>query len=322
MRRPVLSPETYRRVTLAALVLLVFIVVTGAAVRLTGSGLGCTDWPTCEDNRVVAPLEYHAMVEFVNRCVTGLVSVAVTLAVLGSLVRRPRRRDLIWLSLGLVGGVVAQILLGGLVVLSHLWPPFVMGHFIVSMALLADAVVLHHRAGLADPPPDARPVDPRLRRLSRALVAAAGVVIVLGTVVTGAGPHSGENEGEFIERLPVAVHDAAQWHGASALAFLGLLLWGLRVLHRAGPSQVLRRRAEALLTVTVLQGAVGYTQYFTDVPPLLVALHVLGACLLWVATLWFHLGLSAGTPDPRESGHDRAGDRADDGAGRDLVTLR
>ncbi|OWY59411.1 hypothetical protein B7486_74705, partial [cyanobacterium TDX16] len=105
MRLPRSSPTAYRRITLAALLALCGIVVTGAAVRLTGSGLGCSDWPTCEDDRLVAPLEYHAMVEFVNRTITGFVSVAVILAVLGSLVRVPRRRDLTWWSLGLVAGV-------------------------------------------------------------------------------------------------------------------------------------------------------------------------------------------------------------------------
>src|SRR3954471_23108157 len=113
MRTPTLSPPAYRRVTLFALVALTFIVVTGGAVRLTGSGLGCPDWPTCARNRVVAPWEYHAMVEFVNRTITGLVSVAVMLAVLGSLVRRPRRKDLLWLSIRFVGGGVGANVLGG-----------------------------------------------------------------------------------------------------------------------------------------------------------------------------------------------------------------
>ncbi|MDP1804751.1 MAG: COX15/CtaA family protein, partial [Acidimicrobiales bacterium] len=145
MRVPTLSPPAYRRVTLFALLALAFIVVTGGAVRLTGSGLGCPDWPTCAENRVVAPWEYHAMVEFVNRTITGLVSMAVMLAVLGSLVRRPRRRDLLWLSVGLVAGVLGQIVLGGLTVLFHLTPGFVMAHFLLSMVLIANAVVLHHR---------------------------------------------------------------------------------------------------------------------------------------------------------------------------------
>src|SRR3712207_5852082 len=125
MRVPRLSPPAYRRITLAATLLLAFIIVTGGAVRLTGSGLGCPDWPTCAEDRVVAPWEYHAMIEFANRTVTGLVSAAVIVAVLGSLLRVPRRRDLVWLSLGLVAGVVGQIVLGGLTVLFELWPPLV-----------------------------------------------------------------------------------------------------------------------------------------------------------------------------------------------------
>src|SRR3954452_7181028 len=123
----------YRRITCGALVAVTIIIVTGAAVRLTGSGLGCPDWPTCARGRVVAPFEYHAMVEFVNRTVTGLVSVAVALAVLGSLLRTPRRRDLTRWSLGLVAGVVAQIVLGGVTVLLELTPPIVMAHFVLSL---------------------------------------------------------------------------------------------------------------------------------------------------------------------------------------------
>ncbi len=111
-----LSPRAYRQITLVALLSLCFIIVTGGAVRLTGSGLGCPDWPTCDGERLVAPLEYHAMVEFVNRTVTGLVSLAVILAVLGSRRRQPRRQDLVWLSWGLVAGVLAQAILGGITV--------------------------------------------------------------------------------------------------------------------------------------------------------------------------------------------------------------
>ncbi|MDP9070536.1 MAG: COX15/CtaA family protein, partial [Actinomycetota bacterium] len=149
-----ITPAGYRRVTLFALVALSFIVVTGAAVRLTGSGLGCTDWPTCEQGRL-APSEITdapAMIEFTNRLVTGLVSVAVILAVAGALRRAPRRLDLVWLAAGLVAGVLAQIVLGGLVVLFELSPRLVMGHFLLSMVILWNATVLHHRAGRSDGP--------------------------------------------------------------------------------------------------------------------------------------------------------------------------
>src|ERR1700730_16894829 len=142
-----LSPESYRRITLLAVWALGFIIVTGGAVRVTGSGLGCPDWPTCAGHQVVAKWQYHQMVEFGNRVVTGIVCIGVVLAVLGSRIRIPRRHDLTLLSWGLVAGVAAQIVLGGESVKHHLAPPFVMGHFLVSMLLLWDAVVLHVRAG-------------------------------------------------------------------------------------------------------------------------------------------------------------------------------
>ena len=152
MGRLRISPRAYRQVTLAAAILLALIIVTGAAVRLTGSGLGCPEWPNCTKGHLTAGAsdDIHAKVEFANRVVTGLVSVGVILAVLGSLVRLPRRKDLVWLSLGLVVGVIAQALLGALVVEELLDPPFVMGHFLLSAVLLADAIVLYHRAELPD----------------------------------------------------------------------------------------------------------------------------------------------------------------------------
>jgi heme a synthase len=297
--RPTLSPQDYRKVTAVALALLVMIVVTGAAVRLTGSGLGCTDWPNCEDGRLVAPLELHPMVEFVNRMITGLVSLAVMVAVLGSLVREPRRRDLTWLSIGLVGGVLAQIVLGGLVVLFDLNPVLVQGHFVVSMVLIADAVVLHHRAGEPDAP--RRPVvTPLLRRLVVALVVLAAIVILTGTAVTGAGPHAGDEEAK---RLPFTVHASARVHGIAMIAFLVTTLATLwRVRNERAPASV-ARSAEALLGILVLQAAVGYTQYFTEIPPLLVGLHVLGATIVWIAVLQLLLRLSAPAERLRDWDH-------------------
>ena len=319
MRLPTLSPPAYRRVTLVALVALTFIIVSGAAVRLTGSGLGCPDWPTCADDRVVAPLEYHAMVEFVNRTVTGLVSLAVIVAVLGSLRRQPRRRDLAWLSLGLVGGVIGQIVLGGLTVLFELKPGFVMAHFLVSMVLLFDAVVLHDRAGrpdgpdpAGDPAGDGRPdgpdpaVDPGdagdavawtadrdLRLLGSLAVAAAGLVLFLGTVVTSSGPHGGD---ENAERLQFALPQVARLHGAAVVVFLGLTVVALLRLRAAkAPTRVLRR-GELVLAVSVAQAAIGYIQYFNGVPALLVGVHVAGAAAVWIAALRLRLSLSAPTP--------------------------
>lgn len=302
MERLSLSPRSYSRVTTVALGALAFIVVTGAAVRLTGSGLGCPEWPSCGGGRIVAPLEYHPMVEFVNRLVTGLVSAAVILAVLGSLVRRPRRHDLVWLSLGLVGGVIAQIVLGGLVVLFDLAPPLVMGHFLVSMLLLLDATILQHRAGQPDLGQLRPAVGSEHLTLGRLLVAAAVVAIFLGTVVTGSGPHAGSHEGEQVDRLPFAIGQVARLHGMAVLILVGLAAFVVRSLRMAGVHAAVRRRAEILLGVLVAQAAVGYAQYFTGVPALLVAVHVAGAVAVWIAclrlVLSFRIKVSGGVPLP------------------------
>jgi heme a synthase len=276
------SPTAYRRVTLVAVVALFFIVVTGGAVRLTGSGLGCPDWPTCANDRVVAPLEYHAMVEFVNRTVTGLVSVVVIVAVLGSLRRTPRRRDLTLYSLGLVVGVVAQIVLGGLTVLFDLAPLLVMGHFLVSMALLWCAVVLHHRAGRPDDEVAVVCADPESVRVSRLLVGAAAVVILLGTVVTSSGPHGGD---ETASRLGFDPRAVTRLHGVAVLLFLALVLYTVYGMARTGAPRPLVRRAEVLLAVLSAQTGVGYAQYFTGLPVLLVGIHIAGAAGVWVAVV-------------------------------------
>ena len=290
MRLPQLTPAGYRRITLAALYALVFIVVTGGAVRLTGSGLGCPDWPTCDDQRFVPPWQYHAMVEFVNRTITGLVSVAVILAVLGSLARRPRRRDLVWLSLGLVAGVLGQIVLGGLTVLFELKPGFVMAHFLLSMVLLANAVVLHDRAG-GPPGPRRAPADRALATLGRLVVLQSAVVLFIGTVVTSSGPHGGDPEAE---RLPFLVADVARVHGIAVLLLVAVVAVTLtRVAGLGAHAPTARRRGRVLLGVLLVQAAVGYAQYFTGVPPLLVGIHIAGAAAAWIAALRFRLALGS-----------------------------
>ncbi|MEA2463995.1 MAG: heme a synthase [Acidobacteriota bacterium] len=290
-----LSAAAYRRVTFFALVALGVIVVSGAAVRLSGSGLGCPDWPNCDTGHLTphGTTGYHGAIEFVNRAFTGLVSILVMLAVLGSLVRSPRRRDLTWLSAGLVAGVLAQIVLGGLVVLYGLSPPWVMAHFVVSMLLVADAVVLHHRAG----EPEGRRVpvvDGRIRVLGAVLVAMASVVIAAGTVVTGAGPHGGDEE---VRRLDFSVTDVARIHGILVCVFIVTLLVTLWLLGKTGAPTDVRRAAGVLLAVVVAQAFIGYVQYFSGVPEVLVAVHIVGAVSVWVATLQFVLGLRA--PDQR-----------------------
>lgn len=301
LRQPV-SPRAYRLITMVALVLLVAIVVTGAGVRLTGSGLGCTDWPGCTDGTFTPSGDLNSKIEFWNRMITGLVGLAVIVAVLGSLRRAPRRRDLVWLSWGLVAGVIAQALLGKLVVETHLNPWLVQGHMVLSLVLVANAVVLTHRAGMPDGVPTHPIVTPALLRWGNALVGFAITVLLTGTLVTGSGPHSGKTDvpenatraeelaaAREVRRLPIAVHDAARVHGIAMMLFLGATIWVLVQIRRHQRDGKLLSTARLLLTVLILQGALGYTQYFTGVPPLLVGLHILGACLVWIAVLMVRL---------------------------------
>jgi cytochrome c oxidase assembly protein subunit 15 len=275
VQAPRLTPSRYRRITAIAAVFVAVIIVTGGAVRLSGSGLGCPDWPTCKGKELIGATAYHARIESANRLFTGAVSVAVALAI------------------GLVGGVVAQIVLGGLTVLFKLRPPFVMAHFLLSMLLLADAVVLHHRAGQPDDGVS-RPVVPReLVLMGRVVVAAAAVAIFLGTVVTGSGPHGGD---QHVERLPFLVPDVARAHGTSVILFLVVTVLTIWRLQRAGAPASLMRAAELLVAVTVAQAAVGYVQYFTGVPVVLVGIHIAGAAAVWSATLNFFLRFTTRQP--------------------------
>jgi heme a synthase len=290
MALPRISPRTYRRITFAALLSLAFIIVTGAGVRLTGSGLGCTDWPTCEDGRIHAPMEFHAMVEFGNRLLTGVVSLAVIFAVLGSLLRQPRRRDLTWLSLGLVAGVVGQIFLGGIVVLTHVHPAAVQGHFVLSMVILLNALVLQQRAAEPDGVPLAPTVPPVLRRVTAALVAAAFAVVVTGTVVTGTGPHGGDEEAR---RFGFDISTVARIHSLTVLLTLAGVLWLYRQSRRGAARQVLTGPIETVLWVGGAQAAIGWTQYLTGVPVFLVTFHIIGAIAFFWAIVRLHLATRA-----------------------------
>lgn len=286
-----LSPVAYRRVTMFAVWSLALIVVTGATVRLTGSGLGCTNWPNCTSGRLTPAQmdDAPAMIEFLNRLVTGLVSVAAIVAVLGSMVRQPRRRDLTLLSWGLVAGVVAQIVLGGMVVLFDLSPRLVMGHFILSMLIVWNAVVLHHRAGRPDGP--VLPiVSDRIRSMLRLVFVGASLVVLTGTVVTAAGPHAGD---EQAQRLNIVVRDVARIHSIAVIILVSMVLVTLRWLWEERSPGIVRDAARDLLVVIVAQAAVGYTQYFTGVPALLVGVHIVGALAVWMAATRLNLVASA-----------------------------
>ncbi len=293
MTVPRISPATFRRLTVIAAVLLAAIVVTGGAVRLTSSGLGCPDWPRCTATSIVAPASYHALVEFINRVVTTLVGIFIGLVAVTSFLRAPRRRDLMALSWSLVAGFLAQAVVGGLSVIYHLTPPWVMAHFLLSMVILAAAIVLVRRSD-----PDWAPSRPLVRRelvvLVDLLVATASVVLFLGTVTTGTGPHAGS--GDHVTRLPFALDRVTQLHADSALFLTGLVVATLFAVRLARTTDLVRRRATVVAVAVGLQVAIGYTQYFLNLPAGVVELHIAGATALWAATLGLRLGLS--TPEP------------------------
>jgi cytochrome c oxidase assembly protein subunit 15 len=297
MTVPRISPTGFRRLAYLAAVLLAVIVVTGGAVRLTSSGLGCPTWPRCTSTSVVAPASYHALVEFVNRMVTTLVGIFIGAVAIASMLRSPRRRDITVLSWSLVLGFLGQAVVGGLSVLYHLSPPWVMAHFLLSMLMLWAALVLVHRAD-----PAWRPRPPAARRelvmLTRLLVATAGVVLFLGTVTTGTGPHAGS--GAHVRRLHFPLERVTQLHADSALFLTGLVVATLFAVRLSDTTALVRKRAWWLAATVGLQVVIGYTQYFLNLPPSVVELHIAGATALWCATVWLALGLTAPVPEPVE----------------------
>jgi len=292
---PHVTPRRFLRITQVTVVLVVLNVVTGAAVRLSDSGLGCPDWPTCSRTRLTPALALHPVVEFGNRMVVVVLCVAALVTVLAALARAPRRGDLTGLSAGLVGGIVAEAVLGAVVVYSKLNAYVVMVHFLVGMALLTVAVVLALRAGraAADSPP-VRMVTPGTVRAGRLVLAVLALAVAAGTATTGAGPHAG---GKGAKRVPVPLADMARLHSGIVLVVVALTLGVLALLARQGaPTRVLDR-GRVLVGAMLAQGAVGYAQYFSHLPPLLVGIHVFGATVVWSAMVWFYDGLSRHRPE-------------------------
>jgi heme a synthase len=296
------TPAAFRVITAIAVWALALTIFSGAAVRLTGSGLGCPDWPSCTRTSVVAPLQYHAWIEFGNRLINAAVTIASIGALLAALRRAPRRADLTWLSVGLLVGLLAEVVVGGLTVEHKLAPGWVMAHFLLAMVFLADAVILHCRAALPDAatgPGSKVPVVGRGQlKLSRLMVVALSVVVTLGTIVTSTGPHSGDPTGPHggdptVHRFHFRLQSVARLHGGAAEVFLVVTLVLLWSLARAGAPRAVMRRAQILLAAVIAQAAVGYTQYFNGDPVGVVAVHVAGASLLVIAALRFHLGLWA-----------------------------
>jgi heme a synthase len=314
------SPRLHAYAAWSALVLFTLIVISGAAVRLTGSGLGCPEWPRCNGTSVT-PSSGHAYIEFSNRLITTPVSLAAIACLVLALLRRPYRRDFAILGGLLVAGVGVQAVLGGVTVITGLNPWTVMGHFLLSMGTLVVAATLtwrvsRERAGRAEVPAH----DALLVRAVRALAVLGGAVIVVGTAVTASGPYAGgEGTGDVVGRLHLFGDETFKTvimvHARVAGAF-GVLCVGMWLLARRRGATDLRRPLTAVCLAVAVTGAIGTLQYHVlAYPAWTVWLHVGSVSLLWLTLVWSVLaagraGVPARVTEPGEAGAVAAGQRS------------
>ena len=299
--RPVLAPTpvSMRRLALAGVIADTVIMSTGAAVRLSASGLGCPDWPQCSAADVVASKNagqtlLNTWIEFGNRLLNFPLVIIAALIFIAAWRFRPdgpagpgtgRRRDLVWLGAAQPLGVVAQAVIGGIVVLTKLNPATVSVHFLVSAAVVAAAVALHMRcAALADASgiPETTPVRRDLRVMSAALVAVTCLMLTAGTVVTGTGPLAGD---AGVPRYPLPLEGVTQFHADIGWLLAGLSIALVLVLRLSAAPRRAVRAGWIVLAALGSQGVIGYIQYFTHLPAGLVWVHVTGSVLVWIAVL-------------------------------------
>jgi len=280
------GPRALRGVALASLIANVGILITGGAVRLTGSGLGCPTWPRCTAESYVpnGAMGIHGVIEFTNRTFTSVVSVLAVAGLAIAVLQKPRRTGVIRLATLVLLGIPAQIVLGGITVRTHLNPWAVASHFLLSIAIIAAAYAFWRSTAETDDP--ARPtVERPLRVLAGALLVVAGVAISLGTVVTGSGPHAGDENARRTGLDPAAV---TQLHADAVFVLIGLAVatW---FAFRAAGARHQATTAAWLIGVLLAQGLVGYAQYATGLPAALVGVHLAGAAAVWIAALsvWF-----------------------------------
>jgi cytochrome c oxidase assembly protein subunit 15 len=269
--------------------LLVFqtgIVLTGATVRITGSGLGCPTWPECTYGSYTpvagqAEGAFHAWIEFGNRLLTFLLLFAAVAVLIYAI--RKARRDLIWRALLQVAGIFGQGVIGGITVLTDLNPLAVASHFILSIFLIAGAVSIVARG--RSPLISIRPTETKVKILTQAQLLLTFVVIVIGTLVTGSGPHAGDLDAP---RLKLDERAITWLHADAVIALLGVSL-ALLVLSEISPET--KRRIKIFFAITLAQGLIGYIQYVTGLPELLVIIHVLGSTLVWIASwrIWLSI---------------------------------
>ncbi len=288
------SPASMRRIALAGVLASAGIIMTGAGVRLSQSGLGCPDWPRCTATSIVAsgatgdPL-VHRWVEFGNRLVTVAIFVIAVVVWVAAWRYRPdgrRRRDLVWLASAQPAGILAQAALGGIVVLTDLDPVWVSIHFLLSMALVAAAVALYVRSSEGRGP--ARLLVAReLRLFASGAVAVLGLMIAAGTVVTGTGPLAGGRlpDGRLVPRFHLPLAGVTQFHADIGWLLAGLVIALVLGLRLTGAPRQAIRVSWVLLALIGAQGVIGYAQYFSGLPAGLVWIHVSDSVLIWVTAV-------------------------------------
>jgi len=300
MRGPSLSSTALRRLTLVNVVLLAAIIVSGAVVRLTNSGLGCADWPNCSSTKLVDVSTHHAAIEQLNRIFSGAIGIPIALALIGAYLVQPRRRDLITLAWILFGLFWAEAVLGGISVKVRLAWFSVTGHFLLAIALIAVALIMHNRA--CNPPgPRRLVVSHQVLLLARAVYVLTIWVLVMGTLVTAAGPHGGDGEAR---RLGWPLGDVARVHGVSVDLLVALTLVLVVALVRTRAPRRVLNLASLTVLVMAAQGVLGYVQYFNQIPAVLVGFHVFGAVCVFICVQQLLLELRV-TDDPVEL-HGRA----------------
>lgn len=288
-RLPSPSRRLQRGFAIAVVATQALIAVTGSVVRVTGSGLGCPTWPECFPGSMV-PVEHpefarlNQWIEYGNRLFTGVVGFIALACFILAWLARPRRRRYVRLAAVMPLGVVVQAIIGGITVrLDLLWWTVAV-HLLASTIMVWLAVLLVHEVDATDEPP--RGVGPpAARKLVLAMIGVLACLLTAGTLVTGAGPHAGDSA---TPRLDLPVETLAHVHAAVLFTFLGLLLaLGVLLWVGAAPRE-LRARFGVLVAATLAQGTLGFVQYWTGVPELLVSLHVLGAMLVIIAsaTVW------------------------------------
>jgi cytochrome c oxidase assembly protein subunit 15 len=307
-----ISPHRYAQVTLVALAALALIVLTGAAVRLTGSGLGCPDWPKCYGGST-PPLESHAVIEYGNRLLTGFVGFAVIAASVLAFFRRPYRWHLALFGALLPLGVIGQATLGALVVKYHLAPGLVMSHFILSMMLL-DAAFALAWCSRYEPWERRRSRDRLSVWAVRALIPLGQLTILAGTIATASGPHAGAHAGQLVHRFDFEGVRTLEWvvqrHAviATMYGFAAIGVWFL--LRRPGADGRALKPLTLVLALLALQGAVGGLQWWLKLPAGIVWVHVAIATGNWLAMLW--TVAAAGRLEPRDApapGRSEVGER-------------